>query len=90
MKMPADALSTSYNSEIQKLNDTLQLLSKVSLSLRTSVEKESIEITRHENHFRTDRGSANRYPDLIAARKLSQRRTGRVMKKWVIKLILRS
>ena len=86
--MSADILSPRHNSELQKLDDTLKLLSRVSLSLRTSVEVKPNQnrtvlketgLNAERNRYRF----ADRSSDLIGCRKLNQPRAGRVTKKWV-------
>ena len=92
MKMSVGVLVPNGNSEIEKLNDTLQLLSKVSLSLRTSSEDVNLDRPRNRNHSNSARssGSAHRTPsfgkrdnDACYSCVHKIRRGGRVAKKWV-------
>ena len=49
--MPLDLMnSTTCKGDLEKLNETLQLLSSVSLSLRTSVNTKIVRRHRNENH----------------------------------------
>ena len=77
MKMSTDVLTSASNSETEKLNETLRLLSRVSLSLRTSVEDKSPLIMRDEFYPEQDRFYS---ADNLSLRKLS---AGRVAKKGV-------
>ncbi|CAK8691157.1 unnamed protein product [Clavelina lepadiformis] len=89
--MSVGVLVPNGNSEIEKLNDTLQLLSKVSLSLRTSSEDVNLDRPRNRNHSNSARssGSAHRTPsfgkrdnDACYSCVHKIRRGGRVAKKW--------